>query len=447
MAAHVLSMTDGTTSISLNVPGANMVLDYPMETPDTSKSDLENEPQITETLSIVLAATTSALLHTVIGSVNAMIVAALRRQKKQTGPRVYLLMTADGDASTWRAEIIDGKPFKPGKDFLKWGFANLRAEGELFITHRLWEGQEVELLLSTTASTAATGGKTIYNHDDGDAGHDNMVSIAAGQVLGDVPTPVRVVLTNTSGVSVNYRNLYLSTNALSDPANFVHILEAESRTSGGTVSADASMSNGSYNSLAFTTTGQILYTLTAAQMQKTQGRWFHLLMRPKFWTGTDIYIRPILREKTGSSNLYEGDEIHLPASSGTNLLDLGSLPLPNGGYQVAWDAMTLVLQLRATGAATFEHDFIQLTPLDAYQFIVQRGFTLANNDTITIDNIEGIVHTLGTPIYSPRSGPLRVFPNTTTPQRIIVLSDEGVSSDIAKTMKIQAFIRPRRFTV
>ena len=105
----------------------------------------------------------------------------------------------------------------------------------------------------------------------------------------------------------------------------------------------------------------------------------------------------------------------------------------------------LGLQVRATGAASVDIDFIQLTALDSYQTIAQRGYTIVNNGTITFNNIENVFHAGGATIYTPLTGPLTLLPKTT--QRIHILYDEGSSMNVSRSLSVRAFIRERRLTV
>lgn len=450
--AHVFTLTNGTTTITLSQANGYIVTEYEdatVEDSSTSTSDigLDDDPQITETFDVLVRGTSGPNMQTLINAAEALLVAAKRRNSPtsplyRTGPRVYLTKQVDSEASAWRAEIIDAR-FKPDKSLDNW-YSNT-SPYHLMVTHRVWEGPEKELQLSTSNAAAATGGQTIYNHDDAGTGHDNWVQIDAAQVGGVLPAPVKLVMTHSSGSSVGFSNFWIACNAFSDPTGLIHIVEGEARTAGfGTITVDANSSGGNYNLRSFTTTGEIDWPLTAAQMQRTQGRSFRLLMRGVSWTGTNVYVKPVLRANDGLMQLYEGDEILL-GSTGTQIIDLGSIPLPNGGYQVAWADLTLVLQIRCTGAGTLGVDFIQLTPLDALQWVKQRGFTIANGDVLTFDNIEGIMYTSGQPIFAPMAGVLKVFPGVT--QRLIFLNDEGTSSNIARTFSVRAYIRERRLTV
>lgn len=456
MTLHSYSLYDGTSTISLSDGVISACTGYVITHPDIESSDLPNQnddgnevgypryKNVTDTFELMIVGASDALVQTNANSINLMIATAIRRQRQRVGPRVYLQVQLASDSAVWRSEVLYAK-LELADDALKvWG--NFQMNARLHITRRFYfEGPEKELQLSTSNAAAATGGQTIYNHDDAGTGHDNWVQIAAAQVGGVLPAPVKLVMTHSSGSSVGFSNFWIACNAFSDPANFIHIVEGEARTAGfGTITVDANSSGGNYNLRSFTTTGEIDWPLTAAQMQRTQGRSFRLLMRGVSWTGTNVYVKPVLRASDGQMQLYEGDEILL-GSTGTQIIDLGSIPLPNGGYQVAWSDLTLVLQIRCTGAGTLGVDFIQLTPLDAFQWVKQRGFTIANGDVLTFDNIEGIMYTSGQPIFAPLAGVLKVYPGVT--QRLIFLNDEGTSSNIARTFSVRAYIRERRLTV
>lgn len=452
--AHVYSLTDGTTTITLDQANGIMVTGITLDAPEITTRELTSENidggeipgatyrNITQTVELLFIGASTAALQTLVRSVENLLYLARRRQQTKAGARVYIQIQLDGEASAWRSEILNGA-LRLGEEALQ-QWINKKPEAQLIITRRFyWEGPEKELQLSTSSQSAATGGRTIANTDDGS--RDNWVQIASSQVGGVLPTPVKLTLTNTSGVSVGYRNFYIGVNAYADPANFAHILEGESRQVGyGTVIADATCSGGNYNSYAFTNSGEIRWDLSSSVLQDTQGRWFRLLARFVGWPGTGIYVQPRIKEVNGNIPLWTGDEVKL-GSSGTQIVDLGAVPLPPGGYQAAWAGHVLALTVRATGPATLNIDFLQLTPLDSYQQVAQRGNFIANTGTITFDNIEGIIHAGGSAIYSPKAGPLLLFPGIT--QRIIVLQDTGSASSISQTFSVRAYIRERRLTV
>lgn len=446
--AHVFAITDGTTTITLNQTNGCMVTGFDMNVAEVVFNEVNrtdvNEIErlnVTSTLDLVFTASTIAGIQTLVRSLEILLDKSLLRQNKKNFKRVYLLVTVDGDVA-WRSEILYFK-LTPKINLFD-GLTAKKTEYTLFITRKFYfEGPEKELELSNSLTSATTGGIEIWNHSDG--GEDNYVAIAAAQVGGTLPTPVKLTLTNINGSSIGYRNLYLSTNAFSDPSNFTHIIEGESRESGsGTITTSATSSNGNYNLYGFTGTGEIVFALSDTLLEQTQGRWFRLLTRLVSWSGTNVFVTPEIRDATGLVTLWTGTEKLLGTSS-TNIQDLGSVPLPSGPSNTVYSDMTLVLKVRATGSGQVNIDFIQLTSLDSYQYVIQRGLNISNDGVITFDGIEGIIHSNGQTIYSNRVGPLYVFPGKT--QRIYILYDTSSGSVIAHTAEIQAYIRERRLTI
>lgn len=455
MPSHVLSLTDGTTTINLADLTNTLTTKYTPVSPETdempalkmgdggelTRVDLRN---VTETVDLWLMAATKPNLQVLINSIESMLFTARWRQKKKTGPRVYIQLQVDGEASAWRSEILAGRLVLDEEALTIW--PNIKAAARLHITRRFfWEGAEVELQLSTSNQSAATGGRTIRNHDDSGTGDDNWVQIAVDQVKGTLPTPVRLTLTNVSGAAQGYRDIYLAVNAFADPANFVHMIEGEAAApTYGTSSSDANSSNGAYLARTWSGTAEILWTIPSATVQDGGGRFFRLLARFAS-VGGAFYVRPVLRDVNGLIDLYTScDEIYV--TSATPLADLGEIPLPPVSGDTSWAALTLVLKLRATASTTIGLDFIQLTPTDSFCHLVQRGYDIANNGTITIDGSGEMVHAGGVTIYTPIGFPLFLFHGRL--QRLLILENEGVAAPaIANSFSVRAYVRPRRLTV
>lgn len=434
--AHIITLTDGTNTVTFQQASGYLATGYQMDTADGNPDSLTLE--ITETLNLLLIGTNGPNLQSLNDAVESLFVAARRRTYESIAPRVFITLQVDGEANAWRAEIIDGR-WKPDRSFLDAWYSNT-ASGQLYVTHRPWEGAYKELQLSSaTQGTPATGGRTVTN------GANNWVQVDSAQVNGVLPALVELQLTNTSGVAVGYRNFYLSVNATSDPANFSHIVEGEAYRSGfGTTSTGSGNSGNAYNHYTFTNTGQMQWDLSASLMQKTRGRTFRLLARLPGWGVGDVYVRPVLLDSFGLITLDLDDEIHLP-NLANPIIDLGELSLPNGAYYTGYGGTVLGLQVRASGAASVDVDFIQLTALDSYQTIAQRGYSIVNNGTIFFNNIENIFHTGGATIFTPLTGPLTLLPRAT--QRIHIMYDEGTNMNVSRSMSVRAFIRERRLTV
>ena len=312
-----------------------------------------------------------------------------------------------------------------------------------------WDGALTQISLSANGQAADTAARTITN----DPANGNWVQMAAAQVTGDMPTPVMLELTNTTGGSRQYSKLYINVNSFSDPANLVHYLQAEAVISGGSVSADAASSGGSILSItASTTQTTYQWTLPAADMQRTKGRLARILARV---TGSadEIYVRPKILDGAGAQTLWGGDELTIPyTSTSDRLYDFGLVPLPPGGYGASYAAHRLGLEFRVgSGGPTIDIDVLQLTMLDSYRYVELSSVSVANGASLILDGIEGrnyiSASSVWTPLATSFGGPMLLQPNTL--QRIHVLHEIAavVGVPITGTLGAKAYYRPRRLTV
>lgn len=420
--AHALSISDGTTTVSLSTSGV-FLTQYTPSTPTVTGAPNFDYETVTETIELTPYATSTSTLQAVINGIDRLLEEARLRQENNSEPRVYLQLQVDGESDTYRSEILYGRLELQDNALAVWG--NYQVPARLYITRRpYWEGPRTELSISANGLSAGTGGKSITNSAN------NWIQIANTQVGGVLPTPVELQLTNNGGSGVGYRNFHMGVNATSG-TTLTHSY------SGGSVTL--SLVSGIY-------TGQITIAISAAQMALTKGKPFKILGR--FTTqSASVYCKPILRDVNNLMPLIEGDEKYMPvASAGTQWVDFGSLPLPPGGYSTAWTDTNLNFYFRAASAASITLNVARVLAMDSYQYIVQRGFTVAASGVMTFDNIEGLYHQAGQSIYSVRTEkPLMIFPNTT--QRINIMFDEGSSSDTAKTLSVQAYYRKRRLTI
>lgn len=440
---NVVALTDGTTTISLSSSGC-LLTNYTPQTPEPDGAG--GWKPVTEAIEFAITDSTVAAVQARFNAIERLLWRASRAQMGDR-PKVYLTLQTGADTAAQRSEIINWR-LTLGEDAVV-GLYQRVLEVRLLLSRRpWWEGAEVELQLSTSNQTAATGGRTIRNHDDGGTGDDNWVQIAAAQVGGVLPAPARVELTNTTGSAQAYARLWMAVNAFSDPANFVHMIEAESRAAGiGTVTSDASCSNGSRLDVTLSAgaSGVINFWINAAQLQRTRGRRFRLLARFAANTGTPT-ITPRLVDDTGNTPLWFGESV-IVATQGQHIADLGTVALPVGGWGSNYGGVALSLSCR--GAMNAQLDFIQLTPLDSYRYVELFGYAVANNAALVDDGIEDRTYVLSGgvayPYAAPRGSPLLLQPNTT--QRIIFLHQTATAAPISSAFSVRVYHRPRRLTL
>lgn len=443
---HQLFLTDGISNISLTTDGVILNHYVPQAPRRIGPGVLDYEP-VTETVEITISAASTTAAQSAINYIERLLVAAIHRTLSGIGNRVYLKYQPMNDGTLWRAEVKDGTLELGDRAMTTFGQAKIEA---MLTIQRFawWEGAETALPLSNGNGSNNTTGLTSYNHDDGDSGHDNWVTIAEDVVEGVLPTPVKLTLTNNTGASQDYRHVYVANNAFSDPANLAHIIEGESVVSGGTVASLAGMSGGQYVHSTLPGPAYWHWTLSTSLLTKMAGRYFRALGRFVSLTANAVYATLQIRDQYGLVTLHEGEEVLLPTTD--QLADLGALPFPPGGYNSNWAAQRLVLKLRSAATVQVSLDFIQLTPLDSYRMLSQRGYQAINGSAIIDDGIEGLTYLQESgrdePIYTTYGQPLHIFPSS-NPQRLIILHDEANSAPIANTFSVKAVYRPRRLTI
>jgi hypothetical protein len=426
----LLQISDGTTTVVLSGTSPVRGCTY---FPVTAQMQDGRWQDVAETAEVILDGT-AANIRTSINAIERLLEQASERQGGILQPRVYVqYKPVDGDATSFRSEILEGRVVwsdNPG----------LRRLGEttpvvgvavMWLRRPWWEGAETELQLASNASgTPATGGKAITNNAA------NWLQIAAAQVGGVLPSPVKVVIQNGTGGAAEYTRLYMATNAYSDPANFVATLAGSASSEGATwtVGLDATLA--------------VAWDLDAATLQDTQGRWFRVVASWNDLVGP-CTIQLQLKDSTGAYTLWSGETIVVTAIY-TALLDLGSVPLPPGGYAASYGALQLVLNCRGPMIADLE--FLQLMATDSFRYVELYGTPVGSNDYVVDDGIEGVAYVLDGSTYlpgaSPRGLPLMIFPNRL--QRVHILHQVDLSTPSnapTNASTVQVYYRPRRLTV
>lgn len=450
----ILRLTDGTTTVTLSGTGGTIVgAIYVPRTPDEEAQRYIHVGRDGQSVGEVrLLNVVESALVTLSGSAanirteHQTITRLLQRARAKVA-RCWVEYDPTGGGTPWRAEVFAGKVSWPDERHLR---RLTETTNDVQVTV-LWEREPAwmpatwtELPISALSQAANTGGRTITNHNDADAG--NWFEVAANQVAGDLPGPVQITLQNTSGGSVFYRNFYFGVRAYLAGA-FTHIIEGEDAQSGDVVES-AGSSNGEYISLDFTGSGTLIWDLPATDVQAAGGKRYKLLMHSAGAPG-NIYVTPQLRDLNGLTILWEGDRVFLPAAE-SELIDLGrALPLPPAGAG-AWGDMTLAFFLEADGAATFRCDYIQLTPTHSYSHPIQRATTVGNNSLITYDSEINQMYWVAVSgrmdVYAVDELRLTLEPGYIN--RIYLLFDRQTgTSDIDDSFTVRLYHKPRRITV
>lgn len=439
--AHVVSITDGTTTITFTAANGYQVEEYDPRTPDAENGgDVDS---IAETLQIYITGSSGGQVQTRQAALERLLGGVRNRAKSGVGPRVFLQLQLDSDASTWRSELF-AYALPPKEQALRLWPNNVVSLELSILRAPWWEGALAQLPLTNANGSNNTSGLTIYDHDDSGSGHDNYVQIAAADVGGSLPAPVKIELTNSTGSTQNYAWIWMANNAFSDPANFTHILEGESVASGGSTGSNSDSSNSGYSTITINTQDVQQWTLSQALLQDAMGYDFHLMARFRSVNGT-VYLRPAVRDATGTYALWTGDEVQVTITSDP-IVDLGVIPLPPGGYSTAYAAQRLYVAMRSASSVVVQVDFFAFFPAGTFRRLRLLS-TIANGVKITDDQPEKRGYSLNgsveTPNVAPQGRDLLLYPNTL--QRIYFLwSLGGLTAPIDQTFTVKAWYRPRR---
>jgi hypothetical protein len=448
----LLRLTKGATTITLSGDGAAILAcSYVPRTPETKSTEVSARRGVAESATVILGGTAAAMLSQV-RAIEALLPVDDVRQQAVNEP-VYVEFRQEATGDIYRSEVFVGR-VEWATSMVTAGLAGGAVEVTVLWERRwYWEDTTLRNLPLTNGNgSGATAGLSIYNHDDGATGHDNWVQIAGSDVGGVVPAGCQVQLTNAIGAARTFTKLYLALNALSDPTNFAHVIEGESRLSGGSIASDAVYySNGQalyfgVGSGEIPSTSTFVWTLPAATLQDAAGRPFRLLVRFAGGIGTTTVFAEI-RAADGASVLWRGDTVALPDLYG-GLTDLGVTALPPGGYSTGYGALTLALTF--TGVAQRYVDFIQLTPMDGF-VALECMAPCGHGESVMYDSAERRQYVLSGSAQLPyvtASGELLLQPGKT--QRLIVLEQNATGTnrgEIGDMFTVQVQYRPRRLTL
>lgn len=446
MAPHVINIKLGEfggpelNGVLLNQSGGVgwMVHDYPMRS--------NGAETVTETLSLTVIGSSISDMQSRKATLERLLDIANRRNdirspQYKTGDKTFLRITPDGDSTTWRAEILEARLEADASALIVWG--NKKEGFRLTLTRTVWEDDTERAITIVNNNGTNSTGLTVYNHEDGGAGHDNFVQIAAAQITGSLPAPAIIKWKNSFGSGLYLSKYYFWNNAYATPNTLWYVLEGENALAGygGASAADATMSNGNKWSISFTDTAEIRF---GSMPYYAAGRPVHLLAHIPFFS-SGVYVKPELWDQAGVRSLTPNSSERL-LTTDSHLHDLGTLW---SGLRTSINVSNqLVLKLRGIGSKSVDLDFIHLAGPDSFRQLETPGafYLVANLDTVIDDGVndEHYVLTNAGSRYDTvitHGEPLMLFPNVD--QRIGCLWT-GVTMLPNWTATLQLSYRPRK---
>lgn len=447
---HALSITDGTTTVSLSTYSTTAGVMLRAYTPVEPAFDAATGTyrDVTEAADIFIFDTTPANAQDKLRAIERLCYAAINRRVTRRGPRVFLQYQLSSDSYAWRSEIVDARII-PDKATAQ-TIPQAKIAATLAVTRApYWEGSRTALTLNNGNGTTSSG-LTIRNHNDATSGHDNFATVTS-TVLGSIPAPVEFHLKNTSGAARFFGNFFASIDSWGGTN---HVLEGEA-ASGVTVGANALCSGGQYGQRSGSGTQVWTWTISEAALASFAGRKARVIGRfLSMFYPVEYSLKTL--DFSGLLQLGPPAPLYSHYTDENLLMDCGVVALPPDTTATGYGSMKLSLELYPTTSVTNQLDFVQLHPAEpgTFRHIRQRGYQLDVNEILVDDPYDGAVYSLDASnkrfggIHVPLSEPLMITPGVAN-QRLIFMWDfanmdvVGVDS----TLQVLAYYRPRRLTL
>ncbi len=447
-----LTFTYGSTTVDLMANG-RIVLDgyFPGVSEDGS--------DVTDRID-VWASGPSADLQATIQAIELALEHARQHPKDADG--CWINYAVNGTETPWRSRVINGAVLQDAQLEARWkqGKAKL---GVAVTRKPFWEGPETALPLSNPNGTGLTTGINVFNCNDGaeyspSNKRHNYVDIAAADVDGNLPTPIKLMMTNTYAAN-SLAHLWIGHN-YTDPANAIWNLEAEAALE-KTGAENATCSGGfevSETVNGDTPMALFVWSLTSEQMSAAKGQWVHAI--PRFSNANalpNIRFSFAIRWSAFRLKIWQSDP-YLPTSKKLAIRDMASFRLPpwlQSSSDLSDLELVMVGQRTVSSDQTIALDFLQLIPADGFRYLAYPMFGCAQNYRIVDDGITGEVYQDNgaganrAGVISWYGDPILLQPKKL--QRLYFLmhtsSLQAYVAEVDRSISVQATYRPRRASV
>lgn len=443
-------LTDGTATVNLN-SGSILTTSYAMASPEVNEEVIQNlgdgdtlaSPNwgnVVETLELLITGADAAAVRDSIQSIEKLLDKARQNRLTWRGVRVWIEVQFDHDGGVWwRSEVLAGRlTHKQVADEI-W---RAKVETALIITRRyFWEGPETQVQL-TSAGTGSptTGYATVYNNDDASA-NTNWFQVAAAQVTGVLPAPLKLEINNASGSDRALKTLHLGNYVHMNPTSIDPIMRADQAAIAVTSVANE------IETLVYR------WALAKTLLDDLAGQYCRVLVAFTTVPSTNSLLRAKLQDNVGAfADLVIGEQVR---GSGDAVLDLGAMPIPPGGAANANNTTYLAITLQAPTVSgdSVAVDWVQIMPagFGLYRHIrgVYNNVPLNNGQSIIENGIDGNLYiTDGTNQWASYRGihaPLHVWPGVNNRFRLMKQGNGTLNAGEAYGLK--AWVRPRRLTL
>lgn len=379
--------------------------------------------------------------------------------ERARGERVYIEDRQNVYKLAHRAELLDFR-LQARDDSLRPWMAPARHAVILgYVERTPWfeSSTEIELPLAAYNQVGSSvGGVTVFNHYQADENEANYVALRAYDILGDVPVPARLELTNLNATTVD--RLWVGHAVEDHTVSDYRRVQAEDATAGtdGTVTdvPEVVASGGAYTNLAWTGTGAqhvASWTLSAARLAALRSRRCRLLMRCQ-GPPEEATLRVQWKVSVAGVALWEGAWV--PLTTNHSVQDMGEVRLFAENIPLT-NPMSLTLEVWGrgeTGLHEIQVDDLHLFPTATRRYY-QRHYALpglGQGDVLRDDGPRDELY-----VYDPgsasqmlsgfaASGP-RPLLIPGKAQRLYFLAEltNGVAPTSGQSFTVKAYFRPR----
>lgn len=216
--AHLIEITDGTTTVPLIDSSSTMLLSWKPGTPerriqrfeaptirDGAEIPIVTLSNVVESFEIRLFGLTREQQLARIRNLEMLFRSAERYQRFRTGSPVYIRLRPDGQTAVFRSEILTGQVDWVEEALgLDWAASQFRVFVS-FERRHFWESEtETELPLRSafTGANYVTGGVAVQNPGTSSGASRNWVELQGSNVGGSLPSAIRLRIRNDSTVPI-----------------------------------------------------------------------------------------------------------------------------------------------------------------------------------------------------------------------------------------------------
>lgn len=312
----------------------------------------------------------------------------------------------------------------------------------------------------TAAAGVITVNETITDEVKGDTvifyDMNNYVHIDSSVILGDLPTPVRLEMTN-SDAGAELQTVWIGNNYLSEPDDFAHLLEFEDSDTGANT-GNAGASSGFYRQYTVPDAAEAKitgWTLESITLSKTNNNYFKVLFRS--FNGTNITdVKWRIKILYATVVIYSGPQQNfVDTFAGISRLwrEIDTIQLPPFPMEGGTPA-DLTLELwgvpTSGGAEVVDLDVMMLLPTNGYRKLKSTG-GLAQNWILVDDGILGIYYRYTsagqTRDIIAEGEHIMLWPGIDNRVYFVQHSETANTADRDRSMSVKAYYRPRRAVI